>query len=78
MRGSARIERLALHADMPGCCPECGWHCARSGHCTSCGALVVLCAYGNAPSVDCGARSCPVHGTPSASPYGKRQGARSA
>lgn len=34
------------------------------------------CLYGKAPTEDCGARACPIHGTPSASPYGKRQGAR--
>jgi len=36
----------------------------------------VKCLYGNHPSKDCGARACPIHGTPSGDPFGKRQGAR--
>jgi hypothetical protein len=37
--------------------------------------LLPLCMYRNAPGKDCGARACPLHGTPSASPYGVRRGA---
>lgn len=36
------------------------------------------CAYGYPLEGDCGARACPVHGTASASPYGRRQGPRDA
>lgn len=36
------IVRHADHADMAGCCPDCGWHHSRAGACTSCGAPVPL------------------------------------
>lgn len=36
-RQAARLERLAPHADTPGCCTTCGWLWSRDGACTSCG-----------------------------------------